>query len=473
MNFEVPREKPIARPIGAIDTYRMHEPRSVRPSPATETRLVLMCGLQGAGKTTVARRLAERLGAVRFAPDQWMTRMGFDAYDAEARQRIERLQWELAQEILSKGRSVTLESGFWNRADREEKRVWARHLDIGVELHFLDVPIDQLWERLERRREQDSSPGFPVARDDLVLWAEEFEAPDEAELSRFDPPTDTGKRSPAGAAPDLDEFYGEYPGVEDEFNAELTVSLDPRGPDRLYDVIGGLGLPSAATAVDVGCGEGDHTLELARRFGFKVHGVDPVDAHRDVANVALREETAEVRRRVRFRRGTAEALPLADDSVDLVWCREVLYHVPSLERTFTEFRRVLKENGRVVVYQLFATGWLEPREAAWLWEKAKVITENADRTVMETAFASAGLRIVREMELGSEPIEWAEEKTGKASRELRAAARLLRDPQRYIDRFGAVAYDIKLADSLWHVYRMIGKLSNRIYVLAAQRGATR
>jgi hypothetical protein len=47
------------------------------------------------------------------------------------------------------------------------------------------------------------------------------------------------------------------------------------------------------------------------------------------------------------------------------------------------------------------------------------------------------------------------------------AARLLRAPERYIAQFGQVAYDIKLGDCLWHIYRMIGKLSPRIYLLSA------
>ena len=53
------------------------------------------------------------------------------------------------------------------------------------------------------------------------------------------------------------------------------------------------------------------------------------------------------------------------------------------------------------------------------------------------------------------------------SRHLLHAARLLRDPGRYIDRFGRESYDIKLGDWLWHVYRMIGKLSSRICLLSA------
>jgi hypothetical protein len=44
-------------------------------------------------------------------------------------------------------------------------------------------------------------------------------------------------------------------------------------------------------------------------------------------------------------------------------------------------------------------------------------------------------------------------------------ARLLRQPERYVERFGEAAYREKLADAWWHIYRMIGKLEGRIYVL--------
>ena len=69
-------------------------------------------------------------------------------------------------------------------------------------------------------------------------------------------------------------------------------------------------------------------------------------------------------------------------------------------------------------------------------------------------------------DLRSETVEWAEENDGKASRELLAAARLLREPDRYIEQFGRAAYDIKVNDAFWFVYRMIGKLTQRIYILS-------
>lgn len=241
--------------------------------------------------------------------------------------------------------------------------------------------------------------------------------------------------------------------------------MSPRSPDLLYDLIAELGFEAGATVIDLGCGEGGIALELARRFAFAVHGVDPIPRHLELANQALSSADDQVRDRVRLHNGSAEGIPLDDQSVALILCREMLYHVPRLTEAFTECRRVLKLRGRVVIYQLFATDGLEPAEADWLWATSGVIPRNADRSYMEASIAAAGLSIEQQIETGSETMEWAEETRGRASQELLAAARLQRDPNRYIDQFGQAAYDIKLADSLWQIYRLIGKLSQWIYVL--------
>jgi ubiquinone/menaquinone biosynthesis C-methylase UbiE len=48
------------------------------------------------------------------------------------------------------------------------------------------------------------------------------------------------------------------------------------GPDALYEYVAGMGLPAGAIAIDVGCGEAEHAVELSRRFGLRVTGIDPV-----------------------------------------------------------------------------------------------------------------------------------------------------------------------------------------------------
>jgi SAM-dependent methyltransferase len=258
--------------------------------------------------------------------------------------------------------------------------------------------------------------------------------------------------------------HDEYDRIEESFNDALAVSLGPRGPDHLYEVIAGLPLPARATVIDVGCGQGRQVIELARRFSFTVQGIDPLERRMDLAREAVSCLPAEVAARVSFRRGTAEEVPVPDASADLILCRELLYVVADLAPVFKEFRRDLKPTGRIVVHQLFDTDWLEPREAVRFWD-GMAGAQNADPQHFERSAAEAGWAIEELIDLRSETVEWAEEQNGKAGRELLAAARLLRDPDRYIARFGRPAYETKLNDAFWFVYRMIGKLTQRIYVL--------
>jgi SAM-dependent methyltransferase len=266
----------------------------------------------------------------------------------------------------------------------------------------------------------------------------------------------------------LDQAYGVYPTIEEEFSRTLDESLAPRGPEMLFDLVAGLSLPEGATAIDVGCGEGRHAIELARRFGYAVTGVDPVVRHVEAARAASRPDgAASGPDGPAFELGSAERLPVADGSADLVWCRDVLVHVADLRGAFAEFRRVLKPGGRVLVYEVFGTDRLDPGEALWLWDTMGVMPASADPECVEDAITAAGLRVDQRIDLGTEWGEWAQEHDGKGGRKLLHAARLLRARDSYVSQFGQAAYDMMLGDCLWHVYGMIGKLEWRVYLLAA------
>lgn len=120
----------------------------------------------------------------------------------------------------------------------------------------------------------------------------------------------------------------------------------------------------------------------------------------------------------------------------------------------------------MLVYQMFGTERLESREAEWLWRRLGVVPASAERTHTEAAISAAGLRVDERIEIGGEWGEWREERTHEGGRRLLHASRLLRDPERYVAQFGPAAYEIMLADCLWHVYAMIGKLERRAYLLS-------
>jgi predicted kinase len=148
-------------------------------------RLVLLCGLPAAGKTTLARELAEAYSAVRLNADQWKLALGIDPFDDDARVRLERQLLALTERLLTLGTSVILEWGFWARVERDELREFARSLGAAVELHFLDVPYDELVRRVVERT---ANGGIPITADHMDTYRGNFQPPTDEELSLFDPP---------------------------------------------------------------------------------------------------------------------------------------------------------------------------------------------------------------------------------------------------------------------------------------------
>ena len=157
----------------------------------SNARLILTCGLPGAGKTILATQLAAEQSAVRLTKDEWLWALGSNPWDTPTRERVEQNLWRLALELLRLGLSVVLDFGLWARAERDEMRAAARDLGVGVELHYLDVPPDELWRRIEARNSQPPWDSHPIRRAHLNGWLQQFQAPDAAELALFDPPADS------------------------------------------------------------------------------------------------------------------------------------------------------------------------------------------------------------------------------------------------------------------------------------------
>ena len=148
----------------------------------TGGRLIIVCGLPGSGKTTHARQLEGTLGAIRFAPDEWMDALSLNLWDEAKRAQIEALQWQVAQQLLSAGATAIIEWGTWGRSERDALRLRARELGAVVELHYLFGPIDVLFERVQRRGLETP----PVKREQFLEWAEAFQTPTAEELALFD-----------------------------------------------------------------------------------------------------------------------------------------------------------------------------------------------------------------------------------------------------------------------------------------------
>ena len=146
-------------------------------------RLMIVCGLPGSGKTTLANRLSAGGAAVRMSPDDWMEALGVTLWNTTIRAEVEALQWQISQDLLAQGVAVVIEWGTWAKVERDTLRIGARKLGAAVELWYLDVDLDQLWSRVSARRMEDP----PMTRQDLEEWFAQFEVPDANEMALFDP----------------------------------------------------------------------------------------------------------------------------------------------------------------------------------------------------------------------------------------------------------------------------------------------
>lgn len=155
-------------------------------------RLILLCGLPGSGKTTLAKRLERAVPAVRLCPDEWLADLGIDLFDERVRRRLEQRFRAHAWDLSGLGQPVVLEFGFWARAERDEMRLAARALGVPVELHHLTATVDELTRRIDGRTRSAEPSAAPLTRELIEEYAAIFEPPDDAELALFDPPPERG-----------------------------------------------------------------------------------------------------------------------------------------------------------------------------------------------------------------------------------------------------------------------------------------
>jgi predicted kinase len=115
----------------------------------------LLAGLNGAGKTTYARRLAAERPAVRFTLDEWMLRLHRLPFDdpryAALAADCQDLIWDTALQVLSVGVDVVLDWNQWSRQRRATWRARAEEAGYAVLLHYLDVSLETAIARTAQR----------------------------------------------------------------------------------------------------------------------------------------------------------------------------------------------------------------------------------------------------------------------------------------------------------------------------------
>jgi len=260
----------------------------------------------------------------------------------------------------------------------------------------------------------------------------------------------------------VDQMYSDE--IERHYEAGgsevLGQSLEPRSAAMLLDLLAELGVSSASHILDVGSRDGRHIHAVRERFGCVVTGVEPAigNLNRMRRNVPTAVSSTA--------RGVAEAFPFADTSFDLLWVRDVLVHVAALDDALAEMRRALAPDGAVLIYHTLATETFSDADAEGVCGPAGIWRPNLDRATFEASVASAGFAIEANERIGGEWVEHNLESDGpEALDRLLAVGRLVRKPAHYRQLLGDAIYEIELADRLYSIFQILGKLEANVYIL--------
>ena len=184
--------------LSELDEYAELARRlSSRPAPV----LVLMHGVSGSGKSTIAQSLLESLGAVRLRSDverkrlhgldpaaQTASAVGGGIYTAEAGERTYRRLAHLAQAALSAGYPVVIDAAFLDRPRRDALREVARACNAAFRVVSCFAPPEVLRERVGRRSRvlADASEAGPKVLERQLALEHELAPGEAAYATRID-----------------------------------------------------------------------------------------------------------------------------------------------------------------------------------------------------------------------------------------------------------------------------------------------
>ncbi len=118
--------------------------------------------------------------------------------------------------------------------------------------------------------------------------------------------------------------------------------------------------------LDIGCGPGGPTMELARISGGFVIGLDNHQPYLDVLGEKI--EKAGLSDRVKAKNGSLFAMDIPEESFDILWSEGSIYII-GFERGLNEWRKYIKPHGFLVVHEMT---WLKPdppKEISDYWKK--------------------------------------------------------------------------------------------------------
>jgi sarcosine/dimethylglycine N-methyltransferase len=158
-----------------------------------------------------------------------------------------------------------------------------------------------------------------------------------------------------------------------------------------YDIFEKANLNPGAKVLDAGCGIGGSSRLLAKKFQFKVTGIDIVDEFILTADFLtdLVANNTSLKDLIEFKQGSVLELPLPECTYDAVLSQHILMNIKEKEILFKEFNRVLKPGALLLLHEVvqkkegvidLPVPWATSHDISFLntWDELLSTSKNAD-----------------------------------------------------------------------------------------------
>lgn len=151
-------------------------------------KVYMMCGKICSGKSTHAAELRKLHKAVVLSVDE-ITLALFDQNAGDKLDdyvaRAEKYLYDKSLEIIECGINVILDWGFWTNRERNEAREFYGSKNIENEFHYIDIPDEEWYRRLDKRNKavmENKTSAYYVDEGLAEKFKSIFEIPDRSEI---------------------------------------------------------------------------------------------------------------------------------------------------------------------------------------------------------------------------------------------------------------------------------------------------
>lgn len=145
----------------------------------------MICGFIGAGKTTFAKKLEMKTGAVRITKDEWLIKLfghdpridGFEEYD----EKVCEISNDIAFEFVKHGIDVIIDDGFWAKEQREEMKKRIEKAGAKAVLYYVKCPMEVMKKRVIVRSNNLTKDSFEIDEELFDKYVKYWEPPGEDE----------------------------------------------------------------------------------------------------------------------------------------------------------------------------------------------------------------------------------------------------------------------------------------------------